>query len=105
LDFGVSQVKEKVDISVYFVTTASEEEVLDVKMSLEALPEVSKVDYISSDQALADFKEKNKGDELTLQALAQLDENPLGASLNIKAKDPSQYEGIADFLNSDSNEL
>jgi cell division transport system permease protein len=27
-----------------------------------------------------------------------LDENPLGAILNIKAKEPSQYEGVANFL-------
>jgi cell division transport system permease protein len=28
-----------------------------------------------------------------------LGDNPLGASLNIKAKEPSEYEGIANFLN------
>jgi cell division transport system permease protein len=35
-----------------------------------------------------------------LQALTELDNNPLGASLNIKAKDPSQYQSIADYLGS-----
>lgn len=105
LNYGVNQVKDKVDISVYFTTDAQEQDILAVKKSLEALPEVSYVEYVSSDQALADFKAKNQGDELTLQALDELGTNPLGASLNIKAKDPSQYEGIANFLNSDSNEL
>ncbi len=105
VNYGVNQVKDKVDISVYFVTDATEPDVLAVKKSLEALPEVSSVEYVSADQALADFKTKNQGDQLTLQALDELGTNPLGASLNIKAKDPSQYEGIADFLNSDSNEL
>jgi cell division transport system permease protein len=105
LNYSVNQIKDKVDISVYFVTNAAEQDVLSVKKSLEAIPEVSYVEYISKDQALANFKEKNKGDELTLQALDELGGNPLGASLNIKAKDPSQYEGIANFLNSDNNEL
>ena len=40
----------------------------------------------------------NENDEQTLQALAELNDNPLGASLNIKAKEPSQYEGIAGYL-------
>jgi cell division transport system permease protein len=31
-----------------------------------------------------------------------LGDNPLGAALNIKAKEPSQYEGIANFLNEEN---
>jgi len=40
----------------------------------------------------------SQDDQLTLQALDELDENPLGASLSIKAKETSQYEGVATFL-------
>ncbi len=100
LNYSVNQVKNKVDISVSFITTASEQDILSVKKSLEALPEVSSVEYISRDQALANFRENNKGNDQTLQALDELGDNPLGAYLNIKAKDPSQYEGIAKFLSS-----
>src|SRR3954470_2328380 len=35
-----------------------------------------------------------------MQALQELGENPLGSSLEIRAKDPSQYETIAKFLES-----
>jgi len=96
--YSLNQVKNKVDVNVYFVTTASENDVLSVKKSLEALPEVFSVDYISSDQAYTDFKNKHADDSLTLSALDQLNTNPFGATLNIKAKDPSQYAGIAKFL-------
>jgi cell division transport system permease protein len=34
-----------------------------------------------------------------LQALDELGTNPLDATLNIKAKDPSQYSSIVDFIN------
>jgi cell division transport system permease protein len=105
LGYSLNQVKSKIDISVYFTTNAQEQDILTVKKSLEALPEVSYVEYISSDQALQNFKDRNQGDQLTLQALDELGTNPLGASLNIKAKDPSQYEGIANFLQSDNNEF
>ncbi len=94
----LEQIKSKVDINAYFLTTASEEEVLAVKESVEALPEVLSVQYISREEALQIFKERHKNDQLTLQALEELDENPLGASLAIQAKDPSQYERIAKFL-------
>jgi cell division transport system permease protein len=97
-NYSLNQIKEKVDINVYFVTNADESNILTVQKSLEALPEVDSITYVSRDQALNDFKDKHKGDELTLQALDELGDNPLGASLNIKAKDPSQYAGIAEFL-------
>jgi cell division transport system permease protein len=97
-NYSLDQVKSKVDVNVYFITTAKEADVLSVKKELELIPEVSAIEYISSAQALIDFKEKHKGDDLTLQALEELGDNPLGATLNIKAKDPSQYAGIAKYL-------
>lgn len=103
LNYSLDQVKGKVDVNVYFVTSATENEILSVKKTLEAMPEVSSIEYISRDQALENFKEKHQGDTLTLQALDQLGGNPLGATLNIKAKDPSQYAGIANFLDDTTN--
>ena len=95
----LEQIKDKVDINVYFVRTASEEDILSLKKNLEQLSEVlPPVGYVSREQALEDFKKRHENDQFTLQALDELDDNPLGATLNIKAKDPSQYEGIASFL-------
>ncbi len=96
-------IKDKVDVNAYFVTTANESSIMAVKQSLEALPEVSRVDYISRDQALQNFRDRHQGDEVELQALDELGDNPLRASLAIKAKDPSQYETIATFLNDNEN--
>ncbi len=97
----LDQIKEKVDINVYFVTTASENEILAMKKNLEQLPEVMPpVVYVTKEDALADFKKRHQNDEFTLQALEELGENPLGATLNIKAKDPSQYESIARYIES-----
>ena len=99
-DHTLSQIKSKVDINVYFVTGADEANILSMQTALKGLPEVSKVTYTTSAEALQSFKDKHKNDTLTLQALDLLDTNPLGASLNIKAKDPSQYAGIAEYLKS-----
>ena len=102
LDASLNQIRDKVDINVYFTTTAPENDILALKSSLETLPEVSDVDYVSREQALEQFKLRHENDQLTLQALEELGENPLGANLNIKAKETSQYEGIAEFLESEN---
>ncbi|MFZ2523469.1 MAG: permease-like cell division protein FtsX [Minisyncoccia bacterium] len=98
----LDQIREKVDINVYFVTSAKEDDILAVKKNIERLPEVLTVGYISREEALINFKRRHENDEFTLQALDELGENPLGATLNVKAKDPSQYSSIAEFLNSKS---
>lgn len=102
LNSSLNDIKEKVDVTVYFVSDASESSIKSIENSLMNLPEVKDVTYTSSDQALAEFKERHSNDYLTLQALDELDENPLGASLNIKAKDPSQYESISKYFEGES---
>lgn len=99
LKFSLQEIKDKVDINVYFTATATEADILSFKKSIENINEVASVAYTSKEQALINFKERHKDDATTLQALAELGTNPLTASLSIKAKDPSQYEGIAKFLN------
>lgn len=94
----ISYVQDKVDVNVYFATGADERSILDLKASVESLPEVSFVTYISRNDALLQFRARHEEDQLTLQALDELGENPFGASLSIKAKEPSQYEGVAQFL-------
>lgn len=96
----LDQIKDKVDINVYFVTSANPQDIMNIKKNLETLPEVAKITYTSREDALLNFKEKHKNDEQTLQALEELSDNPLGASLNIKAREPSQYESIANYLQS-----
>ena len=98
LDATLKQLTEKVDVTVYFTTEATEGEITSMKTAIEALPEVAVVTYISREEALAVFRERHKGDRLTLQALDELGGNPLGASLEIRAKQTSQYESIATFL-------
>lgn len=102
LESSLEQIKSKVDINIYFTLDAPEEDIFSLQKTIEALPEVASVAYISRDDALANFRERHKNDQLTLQALDELGENPLPASLGVKAKEVSQYEGIAKFLEGQS---
>lgn len=90
--------QEKIDVSVYFKLEANEEDILIVKSQLEKLDEVERVDYVSRDEALAKFKERHKDNPYLIQSLQELGDNPLEASLNIKAQQASQYEAISQFL-------
>ena len=101
LHFSLDQIKDKVDVTIYFNPGTSEEPIMAFKQSIEKLPEVASVSYTSADQALQNFRDRHSSDYPTIQALDELGDNPLGAYLNIKAKEISQYESIANFLKSD----
>ncbi len=99
LSATLQTVEGKIDVSVYFVPTADESDISALQAKLSALPEVASVQYVSASDTLADFTARNQNDQTTLQALDEVGGNPFGASLAITAKDPSQYEDIANFLN------
>ncbi|NTV22465.1 MAG: ABC transporter permease [Candidatus Yonathbacteria bacterium] len=98
LHSSLEYLKEKVDVNIYFVTTAVEDEIMGVKTALDTLPEVAETVYTSREQALEEFKTRHENDYTTLQALEELEENPLGASISVRAKETSQYESIARYL-------
>lgn len=98
LSTALQTIQKKVDINVYFDITASQEEIDAVKNAVSALPEVEHVTYTSREEALANYREKKQNDEISMQALEELGENPLEANIAIQAKETSQYESIANFL-------
>ena len=102
LNSSLNDIKEKVDVTIYFVSGADESSIKNIEIALKSLPEVKDITYTSQDQALVQFKDRHSNDYLTLQALDELNQNPLGASLNVKAKDPSQYESIAKYFESEN---
>ena len=101
LHFSLDQIKDKVDVTIYFNTGTPEEKILALEKSIQKLPEVANVSYTSAQDALKLFKDRHSSDYPTIQALDELGTNPLGAYLNIKAKEISQYESIANFLKSE----
>jgi len=99
---ALRSIQEKVDISVYFKSNVPEDSILNVKRSLESLDEVKEVEYVSREKALADFKERHKDEETIVQTLDELNDNPLLASLNVKAQELNQYDTIAGYLETPS---
>ena len=102
LFFSLNAIKEKVDVTIYFTVSAPESQITLLKTSLEKLPEVQSIAYVSATEALSIFRDRHQSDYPTIQALDEIGTNPLGGYLNIKAKEVNQYESIATFLKSDN---
>lgn len=98
LTTSLTTLQSKVDINVYFVPEASDEDIKAIKDAVTALPDVKTVTYTSREEALANYRESKKDDQIAMQALDELDDNPLGANIAIQATDLSQYESISQFL-------
>ena len=98
LHFSLDQIKDKVDVTIYFTVGVPEDKIMSLKNSLEGLSEVAAVSYVSAEEALQIFRDRHKDDYPTIQALDEISTNPLGGYLNVKAEEVSQYEGIANFM-------
>jgi cell division transport system permease protein len=98
---SVRTIKERVDISAYFKTGIAESQVQSVKAQLEGDSRIAEVRYVSAEDALAQFKKNHSNDPLLLESVGELNENPLPATLQIKAKTLEDYPAVADLLNSD----
>jgi len=94
----VLDIQNRADISVYFKKDIKSADALGLRNDLLALPEVKMATYTSEEDALINFREKYSNNKDVIDALETLDENPLSAIINIKAKDPSQFEKITNFV-------
>lgn len=95
---ALAVLEEKVDVSVYFRTDVTESQILNLKDDLERFDEIKKIVYISRGEALTKFRQIHKDNPVLLQSLEELDDNPLEATLNIRARDISFYQAIVGFL-------
>lgn len=98
LNSVLKQLTDKVDVTIYFLPSASENQVADMKKKLEALPEVASVAHESSEEALVRYRERHKDNQTQLQALDLLNSNPFGPALEVHAKETSQYESVAKYV-------
>ena len=95
----LENVRARVDINVYLVQDAAEEDIFVLQERLESLDTVEAVAYTSREQALINFRASQP--EFN-EAFDILEENPLNASLNVLATETSNYEEIQTFLESDT---
>lgn len=93
----LDSMREKVSVNVSFNPDVTEERIMEIKNELaKYTKEIDSVTYVSREQALEEFLAKNN--PIIAQAIKEIGENPLLASLSIKAVDPNNYPLIVDQL-------
>jgi len=90
--------EDKVDVTVFFKKGANAALITQAKFFLSNLPQVKDAKLVSPEEALVAFKERHAKDTGILSALDELDGNPLGATLRIKARNTSDYPFIMETL-------
>ncbi|HPI67538.1 MAG TPA: permease-like cell division protein FtsX [bacterium] len=105
LNAGVNQtiitVKNKIDVSLYFTPNIDTETVSLIKEQIGKYATVAEVNLINATQALEKFKNAHANDSTIKEALNQLETNPLGPTLTIKAKNANLYPQILEQIKKD----
>ncbi len=91
-------VQDRIDVSVYIKPDVTESKLMEMKSHLTYMPQIEEINYKSPEQNLKDFKQKNISNDNILETLKELDSNPLGATLTIKARELSDYPDILKAL-------
>ena len=99
--FALNSARERVDMSIYFKVGQSEKQIFSVRDDLQKNPKVKDVSYVSPEQGLEEFKKRNENKQDILDALSQFDENPIPATLQVKAQNLEDLPAIAESLSGD----
>lgn len=94
LDTTIQSLERRVNVTVYFQQTAQESDISQFVSRLKGMQEVQSADIITKDDALARLKELYKSDQNIQESLKELGENPLTASVIIRAKNIEGYSVI-----------
>lgn len=97
---SLSFVEQKVEVQAWIENTATQDQVDTLVARVQAMPEVTSVEFVSRDAALEQFRavESAQGHDDLSQ---YLDSNPLYARINVKLRQPSDLSVVADALHQD----
>lgn len=99
---AISEVEDKIDLSITFLPKAPQTDIEKIKAYLAQNEDVTEIIYLSPDEVLSAFKERHKDNKTLTAVLEELEENPLGAMLVIRADKIDDYETI--LANLENNE-
>lgn len=93
--YVLKNMRDKVSVNVSFNPDIPEERILEIRDELSKYKkEIASVEYVSRDNALESFLATSGNDPVIAQAVEEIGENPLLASLVIRAVRPEDYEVI-----------
>lgn len=98
----IEQINSKINISVYLNDNITDQQRDQLETGLRKLPNVKSVNYVSKDEALAEYKAQNAGNKSLLEAINEAG-NPLPASIQITPVDTTKIASIKNFLDKPEN--
>jgi len=95
---ATTSIRDQIDVSIYLSPDATADEVDEVYTYIGSLPEVTQATFFSQEEVLQNFRTLYKDNENILSSLDELSDNPLGATIVIKTKNPADYSKVIDDL-------
>lgn len=99
----ISQITNKISVSVYLKDEAKEQDVQALVNKLQKHPDVQRVVYLTKDDALKAYAEQNKDNQQLLLAAAQAG-NPIPATIQVYPRDLNKVNDIKNFLTQSANQ-
>lgn len=97
----VTEIREKVDMSIYVKTDIKERDVQTIQRNLERLSSVKAVRYTSPEEARKEFAEENRKDGSTLEALNEAT-NVIPGTFRVTLVDINQTGELRSFVDNDA---
>ncbi len=95
---AVEAVEDRIEVSVYFKPEMSQDRLVSAAASLRLLSQVRDVEVVTAAQALDRFTRRHAGEDAILKSLEEVDRNPFGPSLVVKARSAADFPFILDAL-------
>ncbi|HSX47452.1 MAG TPA: permease-like cell division protein FtsX [Patescibacteria group bacterium] len=93
----IKQITSKIDVSVYLLDTATDQQATDFVDQIKKLPEVQKVVYLNKQEALQKYIEANQGNQSLITAASETG-NPIPATIQVFPTNLNYVPRIKTFL-------
>ncbi|NCO04864.1 MAG: hypothetical protein GW939_01800 [Candidatus Magasanikbacteria bacterium] len=97
-DHAKFSIEDKIDVTIYFDNEANSDEIEEVQSYVKSFPEVVSVKFFGREEVIEQFRQAHQDNPEILASLDELQENPLGATMVVKTRQPSDYQKIISSL-------
>ncbi|MDP2918217.1 MAG: permease-like cell division protein FtsX [bacterium] len=95
---AVDNIKAKIDITIYLKSNLTEDQIAALQKNIEEINGVAQMEYISSEKALENFRQKHQDNRVIADILKEFTDNPLEPVFVVKAENPEGYPAIVKTL-------
>lgn len=99
-DAVLSTIEKKANITIFFQVTAQESDIQAFKEGIEHMPEIALLEFVSKQDALESFRNsaRSEGRTAIVDAIEELEINPLQSSIVITARSIEDYPLILEAI-------